>query len=72
MFTRHFWSGFSSALNLYGRPSRPVPIHHRRRSAADALKSDWEKIGKDMETAIAKEHAQQETPKSTEECCLSR
>lgn len=49
---RAFWRGFASAFNFWGDFR---PLYYGRdpvRADYDALRSDWETVGRDMERAI--------------------
>lgn len=52
-FAHGFWRGLAAPAELYGSQAlrhRPVP------SATAALRSDWDKIGNDFRSVIAREH----------------
>lgn len=57
-----FWRGFASMFNVWGNCS---PLYHGRdpeQADYEALRSDWEAIGRDMETVLRRfeqEHAEE-------------
>lgn len=55
-----FWQGAASAFDLFGQSFDPVIEILDERSDLDALKSDWEAIGRDFEIAIAQFRKEQE------------
>ena len=46
-----FWSGFSSALNLFGNPAKPMGSR-RLRSETEALNEDWANVSNDLQHAF--------------------
>lgn len=44
-----FALGLSQMVNVWGAPTYRPPVH---RTAADALRGDWEKLGGDMRKAV--------------------
>ncbi|MCL2829392.1 MAG: hypothetical protein FWD77_01490 [Betaproteobacteria bacterium] len=57
-FYRGFWSGLAAPVDLFSQVDLPEARAARTRvkspllGAAEALRSDWVKIGKDMDNAI--------------------
>ncbi|HLI76773.1 MAG TPA: hypothetical protein VKV02_07485 [Acidobacteriaceae bacterium] len=47
-----FWTGFSSALDLFAVGKRPAREHRLQRSDADALAQDWATISHDLKRAF--------------------
>ena len=61
VFKHGFWKGLSAPLSCYLQYELPPlsdekikPIRPLKKSAAEALRSDWEKVGQDMYRAIQK------------------
>ncbi len=48
-----FWRGFASAFDLFGRGNRLLHHGHNPQQADyEALRGDWEAIGRDMEVVL--------------------
>lgn len=60
-----FWRGYASILNLFP-VRRRAQFTYRSRSASEAFRADWEKLGADMKAAMAIEHEKQAAQRDEE------
>lgn len=49
---RSFWKGFSSVLNIFGNQNKFNSSKSGQEADYNALKSDWEMIGQDIQNTM--------------------
>ena len=66
-----FWTGFGQVIDLFGTEAQ-ADIFRFRRSQADALASDWKRVGWAIRRALRKFQVMEQTrPNHVESLCHS-